>query len=183
MFGVNELLGRPASEEQLIEWSGELGSDITFFLSKGTAYCTGRGEILTPISPPFPTTPKSQKICIIKPNKIGLSTPSVFKALEYDKLSTMEPESLLNQFVNCEKEYGSIENVNDDLFVNDLEDPAFSVVPLLKKLKDDLVDCGFTHVLMSGMYKSILYSYAHSLMFVIILCRKWNIYICNRWCK
>ncbi|KAL9190869.1 hypothetical protein ACHAXT_000575 [Thalassiosira profunda] len=43
MWGANELMGRPATLEQLIEWSGELGSDITFFLSRGTAYCTGRG--------------------------------------------------------------------------------------------------------------------------------------------
>ena len=46
MWGVNELLGRPATLSQLVEWSGELGSDITFFLSEGTAYCTGRGEIM-----------------------------------------------------------------------------------------------------------------------------------------
>lgn len=156
MFGVNELLGRPASEEQLIEWSGELGSDITFFLSKGTAYCTGRGEILEPVNPPFPTSTKKQKICIIKPNKIGLSTPSVFKALNYNKLSKLDPKTyLLQSFLDCEEEYGNVENVNDDVFMNDLEDPAFSVVPLLRTLKNDLVDCGFTHVLMSGSGTSI----------------------------
>lgn len=43
------MLGCPATDEDLIEWSKELGSDITFFLSKGTAYCTGRGEILEPL--------------------------------------------------------------------------------------------------------------------------------------
>jgi 4-diphosphocytidyl-2-C-methyl-D-erythritol kinase len=36
------MTGRPATEQQLIEWSAELGSDITFFLSRGTAYCTGK---------------------------------------------------------------------------------------------------------------------------------------------
>ena len=137
---------------KLIEWSGELGSDITFFLSKGTAYCTGRGEILEPVNPPFPTSTKKQKICIIKPNKIGLSTPSVFKALNYNKLSKLDPKTyLLQSFLDCQEEYGNVENVNDDVFMNDLEDPAFSVVPLLRTLKNDLVDCGFTHVLMSGM--------------------------------
>ena len=25
-------------------WSGDIGSDITFFFSSGTAYCTGRGD-------------------------------------------------------------------------------------------------------------------------------------------
>ena len=27
-------------------WSGDIGSDITFFFTSGTAYCTGRGEIV-----------------------------------------------------------------------------------------------------------------------------------------
>jgi 4-diphosphocytidyl-2-C-methyl-D-erythritol kinase len=43
------MTGMPASESDLIEWSAELGSDITFFLSQGSAYCTGRGEIITPV--------------------------------------------------------------------------------------------------------------------------------------
>ena len=38
--------GQPATEEELIEWGGKLGSDVSFFLSRGTAYCTGRGEII-----------------------------------------------------------------------------------------------------------------------------------------
>jgi len=46
MWGCNELLGKPATIGELVEWSGELGSDITFFLSNGQAYCTGRGEII-----------------------------------------------------------------------------------------------------------------------------------------
>eukprot|EP00984_Skeletonema_dohrnii_P005659 scaffold1996_cov120-Skeletonema_dohrnii-CCMP3373.AAC.6 len=71
MWGANELMGRPATLEQLIEWSGALGSDITFFLSRGTAYCTGRGEIMTPIDPPLPS---GAKLSIVKPN-LGLSTP------------------------------------------------------------------------------------------------------------
>ena len=75
----------------MIEWSGALGSDITFFLSQGTAYCTGRGEILDPINPPLPT---GTKVCIVKPN-IGLSTPSVFKALNYDELSDQDADNIL----------------------------------------------------------------------------------------
>lgn len=56
------MLGCPASDADLIEWSKELGSDITFFLSKGTAYCTGRGEILEPL----PALAASNSIYIVK---------------------------------------------------------------------------------------------------------------------
>jgi len=147
MYGANELLGRPATLEQLIEWSGDLGSDITFFLSRGSAYCTGRGEIMTPINPP--PFPQGVKLCIVKPS-VGLSTPSVFKALDYDKLSTTDPEEVLNKF--CEE--GVM--VDNDFYINDLEAPAFKVLPELKELKEELVQVkGFERVMMSGSGTSI----------------------------
>lgn len=46
MHAFNVLMNYPASLEQLRLWSGDIGSDITFFFSSGTAYCTGRGEIV-----------------------------------------------------------------------------------------------------------------------------------------
>ncbi len=38
LWALNQLHGQPASPDELIAWSGEIGSDITFFLSHGTAY-------------------------------------------------------------------------------------------------------------------------------------------------
>lgn len=131
----------------MVEWSGALGSDITFFLSRGTAYCTGRGEIMSVIDPPLPS---GTKVCIVKPN-VGLSTPAVFKALEYDKLSTVDPdEVLLPTFLK------GIDQVPDEYYINDLEYPAFKCLPELKKLKDELLQVeGFQHVMMSGSGTSI----------------------------
>lgn len=51
LFAANALAGRPASMAQLQSWSSMLGSDVTFFLSRGTCYCTGRGEVLHPQDP------------------------------------------------------------------------------------------------------------------------------------
>lgn len=42
LWAANELCGRPASVEELLLWSGEIGSDISVFFSNGAAYCTGR---------------------------------------------------------------------------------------------------------------------------------------------
>ena len=126
----------------MVEWSGALGSDITFFLSRGTAYCTGRGEIMTPMDPPLE---QGTPVCLVKPN-VGLSTPSVFQALDYDLLSTVDPEKLLQDFV----QHG-VDGVEEDSFINDLEPPAFECVPLLRTLKEELQQVpGFTRVLMSG---------------------------------
>lgn len=131
----------------MVEWSGDLGSDITFFLSRGTAYCTGRGEIMDPIDPPLPT---GTKLCIVKPN-VGLSTPAVFKALEYDKLSTLDAkEVLLPSFLK------GVDQVPDEYFINDLEPPAFKCLPELQKLKEELCEVkGFQNVMMSGSGTSI----------------------------
>eukprot|EP00523_Entomoneis_sp_CCMP467_P006080 CAMPEP_0168720290 /NCGR_PEP_ID=MMETSP0724-20121128/1482_1 /TAXON_ID=265536 /ORGANISM="Amphiprora sp., Strain CCMP467" /LENGTH=350 /DNA_ID=CAMNT_0008766879 /DNA_START=8 /DNA_END=1057 /DNA_ORIENTATION=+ len=147
MWGANQLMGDPASLEEMVEWSGDLGSDITFFLSRGTAYCTGRGEIMDSIDPPLPS---GTRLCIVKPN-VGLSTPAVFKALEYDKLSTLDAdEELLPTFLK------GIDDVPDGYFINDLEFPAFKCLPELKELKDELLqEEGFDHVMMSGSGTSI----------------------------
>ena len=129
-----------------MEWSGDLGSDITFFLSQGTAYCTGRGEIMTPVAPLKDGT----KVCIVKPD-IGLSTPEVFRALKYDLLSTADPEELLQTFMN-----NGAEDAGSDAYVNDLEQPAFDCLPELGALKNELEEVkGFDHVMMSGSGTSI----------------------------
>lgn len=146
MWGANELLGNPATLEELVEWSGDLGSDITFFLSEGTAYCTGRGEIMTPVDPLEDGT----KVYIVKPD-IGLSTPEVFRALKYDLLSETDPEELLKTFM----EKGAVD-AGADAYVNDLEQPAFDCLPQLGELKNDLTKVeGFDHVMMSGSGTSI----------------------------
>ena len=146
MYGANELLGRPATPEQLVEWSGELGSDITFFLSHGTAYCTGRGEVMTPVRAPFGPV----KLTIVKPD-MGLSTPQVFGALDYEALSEEDPEELLAHFLESGVGPGG-----DDAYVNDLEQPAFDCLPELRELKEELLGVeGFDHVMMSGSGTSI----------------------------
>lgn len=147
MWGANELMGKPATLDEMIDWSGELGSDITFFLSRGTAYCTGRGEIMTPIDPPLPS---GAKLSIVKPD-LGLSTPKVFKALDYDQLSTEDGQKLCDIFL---KE--GVVDTDDTYYINDLEQPAFDCLPELKALKDELLQVkGFDHVMMSGSGTSI----------------------------
>jgi len=92
------------------------------------------------------------KVCIVKPD-IGLSTPSVFKALDYDELSELDGEStLLPAFLEAD----SIAAVKPEYFLNDLEPPAFRCVPELLELKTELQSIeGFTTVMMSGSGTSI----------------------------
>jgi len=142
-FGANALCGSPASAADLLGWADDpiIGSDATFFLSEGTAYCTGRGEVVTPV-PPLPV-PAGLAVYLVKP-RYGLSTPKVFKALDLSAVSPADPEELLAAF----RERG----VGHTAWVNDLEAPAFEVCPELGELKAFLAgeEWGFQAVLMSG---------------------------------
>lgn len=143
LFAANQLAGFPVAESTLIEWAGELGSDISFFFSQGSAYCTGRGEVIEDV-PPLPPT----AIYLVKPRD-GLSTPLVFKALGLqpgEELPGAEPRGLLSQFQTSV--YGAP-------FVNDLEPPAFEVMPQLGQLRDSLAAYGFQAVMMSGSGSTI----------------------------
>ena len=140
LWAANELCGRPASVEDLLDWSGEIGSDISVFFSEGAAYCTGRGEIVENVEPPISLdTP----LLLVKP-PIGLSTPQIFKALDLNRRSTSDPLDILKQIKISS-------SLNSEMVVNDLEQPAFDTLPELKQLKDKLQEEGdFDVVFMTG---------------------------------
>eukprot|EP00927_Polykrikos_kofoidii_P077710 TRINITY_DN74627_c0_g1_i1.p1 TRINITY_DN74627_c0_g1~~TRINITY_DN74627_c0_g1_i1.p1 ORF type:complete len:530 (-),score=76.10 TRINITY_DN74627_c0_g1_i1:119-1483(-) len=148
LFGANALCGSPGSAADLLRWTDDpvIGSDATFFLSEGAAYCTGRGEILTPIqSMPFPP---DLVVYLVKP-RMGLSTPQIFKALDVSTTSSEDPAKLLRIF----EEQGT----DHPFWINDLEKPAFMVSPELGQLKAFLSgeEWGFKAVLMSGSGSTI----------------------------
>lgn len=133
LWALNRLCGNGASDVELARWASEIGSDISFFFSSGTAYCTGRGEIFRSYPPLQPTN-----LWVVKPPQ-GLSTPKVYSKLKAAALPQRDPEKILTQFLNSNPEY-----------FNDLEGPAFEIMPELGQLKEKLKECGFSVVLMSG---------------------------------
>ena len=63
---------------------------ILFYTFKGTAYCTGRGEVVTPLAPlPRQGEGSAQTLVWVVKPFVGLSTPQVFKALDLDSRSTV----------------------------------------------------------------------------------------------
>jgi 4-diphosphocytidyl-2-C-methyl-D-erythritol kinase len=133
LWGVNRLSGLGVADAQLAQWGAEIGSDIPFFFSSGTAYCTGRGEVIRDLP-----CRGLEKLHLIKPPE-GLATVAVYKALDLRKCSKQDPETSLDRYLN-----GSLE------LHNDLEEPAFRQMPSLLQLKQRLKQEGFEDVLMSG---------------------------------
>ena len=105
-----------------------IGSDVPFFFSSGTAYCTGRGEILEPFVLPEPLTG-----WVAKPS-YGLSTPLVYEHLRLGELVPRDPRATLAAY---------------PVFFNDLESSSFRLEPRLKECRDVLRGF-FTHVTMTG---------------------------------
>lgn len=138
LWALNEITGRPASLEQLIAWAGEIGSDVPFFLSSGTAYCTGRGEIVRSVG----ALPR-QEVLIVKPEG-GTSTPAVYGRLDLRKLPHRDPELTLKRFMEGQPEY-----------YNDLEEAASEVLPAIKQIKHVLQDSGYKTVMVSGSGSSL----------------------------
>lgn len=147
LWAANQFSGGLASEKELQEWSGDLGSDVPFFFSHGAAYCTGRGEVVEDIPPPIPL---DLPMVLIKPPE-ACATAEVYKRFRLDQTSNIDPQILLEKIVK--------NGISPDVCVNDLEPPAFEVLPSLKRLKQRVVAAGrgqYDAVFMSGSGSTIV---------------------------
>lgn len=134
LWACNQLTKLNVPLTTLQGWGAELGADVPFFLSEGTAYCTGKGEKILPL-PPLP----ARSLWIVKPQE-GLSTPEVYRHLKLPSISDLhEGKKELQDFLA-----GKLPCFND------LEEPAFDIKPPLRQLKYTLLKQGFETVLMSG---------------------------------
>ncbi len=131
LWGCNQLLHTNIPLCTLQTWSAELGSDVPFFLSLGTAYCTGRGELIENLNP----LPK-RRLWIVKPT-FGLSTPQVYRQLKATSRESMKAIPV-----------STILSGEMPLF-NDLERPSFEICPELEVLKRQLQTQSY-QVLMCG---------------------------------
>ncbi|MBI4285146.1 MAG: 4-(cytidine 5'-diphospho)-2-C-methyl-D-erythritol kinase [Chloroflexi bacterium] len=113
LLGLNQIWGLGLSPDRLSELAAQLGSDVPFFLSGGTALVRGRGELVTPLLPPppawvllmLPPVPRlpgktAQLYASLKPAHYtdGQITQTLVKALQEGKGLT--PNLLFNAFEN-----------------------------------------------------------------------------------
>jgi 4-diphosphocytidyl-2-C-methyl-D-erythritol kinase len=130
-------LGNPSPEIALT-----LGSDVPFFLTGGTAYATGRGEILTPL-----------------PRVAGIP---LLLLIPEERVSTARAFAMLRTFSPPLGIEGYRAMVDDDLLshskelINDFEEPIFAMLPALRALKTQLYDEGAVWAAMSGSGSTIV---------------------------
>jgi len=137
LSGINLLLGKPIQQELLWALAAQIGSDVPFFLNRGTALALGRGERLEPWTA-FP----SWWYVLIYPG-FSISTSWAYSQV---KFPLTRGEKTIN--IKWLKETGKVPG--KDQFKNDLEEIVLLSFPILKKIKKALLDQGCFQALMSG---------------------------------
>jgi 4-diphosphocytidyl-2-C-methyl-D-erythritol kinase len=73
LLGLNRLWGLGLTLDELTRLGGELGSDVPFFVRGPAAWCTGRGEVVTPV----PVRGRLNLVLVCPP--FGMSTAAVYQ--------------------------------------------------------------------------------------------------------
>lgn len=137
--GVNEMFALGLSEKELMKRGVQLGADVPYCIMGGTAIAEGIGEILTPL----PTPPKCHVI-IAKP-PVSVSTAYVYGRIKPDEIKKRPDtkglaDAIRNQ--NLKKMAELIYNVMEDITVGDY--------PIIKEIKNLLIEMGALNSIMSG---------------------------------
>ncbi len=135
IVAMNEIFSLNLSEEELIARAAEIGSDTAFFVRNTPQLCTGRGEVMTPISLPL----KGLWLAVVKSVGEGVST-----AEAYGGVKPAEPNVPLEQRLQLPV------NQWQGAVKNDFEEHIFRACPMIKELKARLLDAGAIFASMSG---------------------------------
>ena len=139
LLALNHLWDLKISRENLIALSGELGSDVPFFLISPCAIGTGKGEILEPIKNPI-----NLYVLMIYPN-LPLSTPWVYGNLKLKLTKHKNNISILTNFLMR----SDFAQLGAGLY-NDLEPIVFKRYPEILEIKNELLRSGAGGALLSG---------------------------------
>ncbi len=123
--------------QELAALAARLGSDIAFFFTLPAAWCTGRGEKVTPLTLGAPLW-----FVLVSPS-VGLSTAAVYKAMR------VPAQPRTGEEIRTALEQGDVERIGR-LLHNRLQEPAEEQCPELVELRKRLVELKPAGCLLSG---------------------------------
>ncbi len=119
--------------------AAQLGSDVPFFLNGPTALASGRGEVLSPLSPPPPLTG-----VLVNPG-VGVSAGWAYGQFNGQSSATdLTMSSILRALENHDL------TLLADVMVNDLQPGVATVHPVIRQAQDALCAAGALVTFMSG---------------------------------
>lgn len=142
LLALDRIFALRTPPERLREIALSLGSDVPFFLVGGTAYATGRGEVLTPMP--------------------GLGRVPLLLVLPEERVSTKEAFAGITQYsapVGVERFRDALSDdvfAHPELLTNDFEATIFEKLPQLADYKQRLLGAGAMWAGMSGSGSTIV---------------------------
>jgi 4-diphosphocytidyl-2-C-methyl-D-erythritol kinase len=143
--GLRDLFKLPISDENLLPYAAQLGSDCAFFIQNQAQLGSGRGEILSPIDLQL----VGKYMVLIYPN-FGISTQEAFAGIS-PKKAPIKLAKILKQPMETWKSSLS----------NDFEESLFPAYPILDSIKAELYSLGANYATMSGSGSTIVGLFDH----------------------
>ena len=153
---LQEHFGKPFTDNELAQLAVNVGADVPFFLYGGTCLCERVGEDIRDLYPL-----SGIPLLIVKPSE-GVSTPECFRAIDSKPLPAFDEEryeAYIAGLNSDEKDALSRFLDGGDLLTNDLEIPSEEKVPLIKKVRESLLDTGAKYSRMTGSGSAVFAMY------------------------
>lgn len=142
ILGLDAVWGLNLPASELAAVAAAVGSDVAFFLSLPAAWCTGRGEVVTP----EPAAAAFHVVLVCPP--VGLGTAEVYRAVQPP--SSPEPGDSARAALGS----GDPAALGAALF-NRLQPPAFGLAPFVEVVYRRLRSLNPAGCLMSGSGSSV----------------------------
>lgn len=117
----------------------ELGSDCPFFIDGKPSFATGRGELITHLAP----VQEGLYLVLLNPG-VGINTAEAYRNCR----PSMPDQNLDSLYLHPVYEW-------KNCIVNDFEDYAFKIHPVIGEIKTELYNSGAIFSLMSGSGSSV----------------------------
>lgn len=131
---LNKRFRLSLSQDELIRYASELGSDCPFFIINTPCFATAKGEKLTPIQPDL----SAYRFILVNPG-ISIHTGKAFSAI-----TPAVPEKSLRTII-----MQPVDTWQDEL-VNDFEPTVFEQYPGIRLVKEELYRKGAVYASLSG---------------------------------
>ena len=146
LVACDELWATGLSRQELCEVAATVGSDVAFAVLGETAIGRGRGEQLTPVPPAVPPTTYHWVLALADGH---LSTPRVFHALDRQRKDRQVKDPELSAELMAALSAGDPAKLGAALS-NDLQEPALTLFPALRKTLDAGIEAAALGALVSG---------------------------------
>ena len=142
LVGLNKLFDNVLPMSEIHNIAAQLGSDLNFCIEGGVQLATSRGEILTKTE-----GNAKLKFIVVKPKNLSVATKEAYG--KYAALKDKPQNKKTDKMMECFAKNPSSENVAK-LLNNEFETVILKDYPLIKQVKDKLIQAGCLNAIMSG---------------------------------